>query len=217
MKIVGKSLIAYKCKAKERKKVSIIMKQALFQAFCILLCTLCIIFIPTEAEAAIYKDTIRLHILAPSDSTEDQTLKLKIRDRVLQKYGYILNETNSIENAARITEERIGDIEDDVHLWIRELGYSYTARVEIKNEWYSTREYADFTLPAGEYLSLKITIGEGEGQNWWCVMYPPMCLDASVKTESEYTAAEESLIKNDQYRVKFKLLEVSSELFKRRK
>ena len=181
------------------------------------MCTLCIIFIPTDAEAAIYNDTIRLHILAPSDSVEDQTLKLEIRDRILAKYGYAINGSRDIEEA-KITLEALADeIKSDCNNWISELGYSYSASVDFKNEWYGTREYSDFSLPAGEYLSLKITIGEGEGQNWWCVMYPPMCLDASLGAESSYSYAERSLIKNDQYRVKFKLLEATSELCKRRR
>ena len=193
------------------------MKQAVLRAICILLCTLCITLIPTEAEAAIYEDTIRLHILAPSDSVEDQALKLKIRDNVLKKYGYILNESKSIAEARALISQSEKDIQTDVNYWIREMGYSYTSSVELREEWYETRQYSDFTLPAGEYLSLKITIGGGEGQNWWCVMYPPMCLDASVGNAGDYSEAERTLIKNDKYRVKFKLLEVSSELFKRRK
>lgn len=193
------------------------MKQAVLHAFCILLCTLCIIFIPTEAEAAIYEDTIRLHILAPSDSVEDQTLKLEIRDKVLEKYGYVLNESKCVEDARTVLLCKADEIQRDIDAWIREMGYSYTSELTLGEEWYETREYSSFTLPAGEYLSLKITIGEGEGQNWWCVMYPPMCLEASVKKDVEYTEAEETLIKKDEYRVKFKLLEVSSELFKRRR
>ena len=193
------------------------MKQVLFHTFCILLCTLCIVFIPTEAEAAIYEDTIRLHILAPSDSAEDQALKLKIRDKVLEKYSYILNESASAEDAAETIRRNLSNIQSDVDSWICESGYSYTSTVEVEKEWHYTREYSNFTLPAGEYLSLKITIGEGDGQNWWCVMYPPMCLEASIKNEGEYTKTDEALIKNGGYRVKFKLLEASSELFKRRK
>lgn len=193
------------------------MKKALLPTICILLCTLCIIFVPTEAEAAIYDDTLRLHILAPSDSVEDQALKLRIRDRILEKYAYVLNYANSLEDAEIKVSKMLGDIENDCNEWIQELGYSYTAKAELINEWYGTREYSAFTLPSGNYASLKITIGEGEGQNWWCVMYPPMCLDASVKADDAYTKEEKNLISNNGYRVKFKLLEAASELFKRRK
>ena len=193
------------------------MKKALLPAICILLCTLCIIFVPTDAEAAIYEETLRLHILAPSDSVEDQSLKLKIRDRILNKYGHVLNLASDLEEAEGEIRSAVKSIEEDCNEWIAELGYTYTARAEITEEWYGTREYSHFTLPSGSYSSLKITIGEGKGQNWWCVMYPPMCLEASVNAEGAYTKEEKNLISGDKYRIKFKLLEATSELFKRRK
>ena len=193
------------------------MKKALLPTICILLCTLCIVFIPTEAEAAIYNDTLRLHILAPSDSVEDQALKLKIRDKVLGKYGTLLGGAEGLTEAENEISERLFEIENDCNRWIKELGHDYSARVSLNKEWYNTREYSSFMLPAGTYSSLKITIGGGEGQNWWCVMYPPMCLEASLGGETNYTKEEQNLISNDRYRVKFKLLEATSELFKRRK
>ncbi len=193
------------------------MKKALLPAICILLCTLCIIFVPTDAEAAIYEDTLRLHILAPSDSVEDQSLKLKIRDRILNKYGHVLNSASDLDEAEGEIRSAVKSIEEDCNEWISELGYTYTASAEITEEWYGTREYSHFTLPSGSYSSLKITIGEGKGQNWWCVMYPPMCLEASVNAEGAYTKEEKNLISGDKYRIKFKLLEATSELFKRRK
>jgi len=193
------------------------MRKVLLPTICILLCTLCIVFVPTDAEAAIYEDTIRLHILAPSDSVEDQTLKLTVRDKILSKYGNLLKSADGFDDAQEKICLSISDIEKDCNEWIRELGYSYTAKAELSEEWYNTREYSSFTLPSGSYTSLKITIGSGKGQNWWCVMYPPMCLDASLKKDTNYTEEEKNLITNERYRVKFKLLEAASELFKKRK
>ena len=193
------------------------MKKTLLPAFCILLCTLCIVFIPTEAEAAIYDDTIRLHILAPTDSVEDQALKLEIRDRVLEKYGTLLTGTSDFRDAMATIENELSNIRQDCEKWVSELGYSYTVAVELKEEWYGTREYSSFRLPCGEYLSLKITLGKGMGQNWWCVMYPPMCLEASLGKEVNLTSEEQNLITNDRYRVKFKLLETTSEILKKKK
>ena len=193
------------------------MKKALLPTICILLCTLCIIFVPTEAEAAIYDDTLRLHILAPSDSTQDQALKLEIRDRVLDKYGRLIGNFKNLTKAEDEAKKSLPEIEEDCERWIKELGYDYPVSVTLTNEWYNTREYSSFTLPAGNYSSLKITIGRGSGQNWWCVMYPPMCLDASLGEETTYSTEEKKLITGDKYRVKFKLLEVTSELFKKRK
>ncbi|MBE6536495.1 MAG: stage II sporulation protein R [Ruminococcaceae bacterium] len=193
------------------------MKKAILPTICILLCTLCIVFIPTEAEAAIYEDTVRLHILAPSDSIEDQTLKLKIRDKILLKYGSALSGSESVRDTEALLNKELSNIENDCNKWIRELDFDYSAKVTLCDEWYNTREYADFTLPAGVYTSLKITIDSGKGQNWWCVMYPPMCLDASLGEETTYSTEEKKLITGDKYRVKFKLLEVTSELFKKRR
>ncbi len=193
------------------------MKKTLLPAICILLCTLCIVFVPTEAEAAIYDDTLRLHILAPSDSVNDQTLKLEIRDKILSKYGYIMQKSASLNDAKSNIMALTEMIEADCNEWIRDMGYEYSAKAELVTEWYNTREYSRFILPAGNYLSLKITLGQGEGQNWWCVMYPPMCLDAALASEPYYSGEEQNLISNDRYRVKFKLLEATSEIFKKRK
>ena len=193
------------------------MKKALLPTICILLCTLCIVFVPTEAEAAIYDDTLRLHILAPSDSVSDQMLKLEIRDKILSKYGYIMQKSANFNDAKSNISALTEMIEADCNEWIRDMGYEYYAKAELVMEWYNTREYSCFILPAGNYLSLKITLGQGEGQNWWCVMYPPMCLDAAIGDEVYYSDEEQNLIANDKYRVKFKLLEATSEVFKGRR
>lgn len=176
----------------------------------ILVATLFIAVMPTDAEAAIYEDTVRLHILANSDSTEDQTLKLKIRDSILEKYGKTLSAFESIEDAEKELADELSDIESFADSKIRELGYDYKTNVTLVNEWYDTRHYEDFSLPSGYYTSLKIVIGEGGGENWWCVMYPPLCLDAAT-TNKSYSDAEELLI-SKKYNVKFKVLELISEI-----
>ena len=189
------------------------MKKIIFPTICILLSAMLIAVIPTEADAAIYEDTVRLHILAPSDSIEDQTLKLKIRDKVLLKYSSLLSDSKSSDEAKDKIKNSERLIRDDCEKWIAEEGYAYPVSVNLTYEWYETREYSDFVLPAGEYASLKIIIGEGEGQNWWCVMYPPLCLDAAIsKSEEKYTDEEYKLISKGGYRVKFKLLEVVSSI-----
>ncbi len=191
------------------------MKKILLPTLCLLISVLLIAVMPTDAEAAIYDDTIRLHILAPSDSAEHQALKFKIRDRMLEKYSDILSCTKNIDEAKSTVLSVAEDIKRDCEEWISEEGYNMSVSVELVEEWYETREYGDIALPAGEYTSLKITLGEGEGQNWWCVMYPPLCLDAALGEETSYTDAEKSLISKSGYRVKFKLLEVVSTVFSR--
>ena len=188
------------------------MKKAILPTICILMCTLCILFVPTEHDAAIYDDTVRVHILAPSDSIEDQTLKLKIRDMLLENYGSRLHSSEHSEAWDEINNSLM-EIQRDCEELIFNTGRDYSVSVQLVREWYSTRDYKSFTLPSGYYDSLKITLGEGAGQNWWCVMYPPLCLDAAIsENSSNYSEEEYLLITKDGYRVKFKLLELASEL-----
>ena len=192
------------------------MKNTILPAICILLCALCILFVPTEAEASIYEDTVRLHILAPSDSAEDQNLKLEVRDMILKKYGKLLSGAKSAEDAIEKVKGELTHIKADCERLILNTGYDYSVKVELKEEWFNTREYAAFSLPSGTYASLSVTLGGGEGQNWWCVMYPPICLEASVsESETAYSDSELSLITSGGYRMKFKLLEVASSIFDR--
>lgn len=190
------------------------MKKTVLPAICILLCALCILFIPTEAEASIYQDTVRLHILAPSDSIEDQNLKLLVRDFILKEYASKLSDANSSIEAEKKLIQLLPSIEADCKRFIIDTGYDYSVRAQIKDEWFNTREYGAFSLPSGRYVSLVLTLGEGQGQNWWCVMYPPLCLDASLSSSnSGYSENELKLISKGGYRIKFKLLEVSSAIF----
>ena len=186
------------------------MKKILLPIIMILASTLFIAVMPTDAEAAIYEDTVRLHILANSNSTEDQALKLALRDSILDRYGKTLSAFESIEDAERELSDTLVDIEAFADSKIKELGYDYKTDVTLTNEWYETRQYESFSLPCGYYSSLKIVIGEGAGENWWCVMYPPLCLDAATSSKS-YSDAEELLI-SKKYNVKFKVLELISEI-----
>ena len=190
------------------------MKDLPIFAAVVLIATLLVAALPTEAEAKIYEDTVRLHILAESDSDEDQALKLYLRDKLLEKYGATLSSLKSKEDAESTLTKMLDGIRSDAVGWIRERGYDYSVAVTLTEEWYGTREYEDFTLPSGIYTSLKVVIGEGEGKNWWCVMYPPLCIEiAKEENAPAYTDEEIGLITQDGYRVKFKLLEIISSLF----
>ncbi|MBE6532636.1 MAG: stage II sporulation protein R [Ruminococcaceae bacterium] len=188
-------------------------------AITLLIATMMLAAFPTDAEAQIYDDTIRLHILANSDSSEDQGLKIAVRDRLLTEYGEQLRQGGSYEEAEMMINNVLPEIEESVEEWIKEFGFDYDARATITVEWYETREYEGFTLPAGYYTSLRIIIGEGEGQNWWCVMYPPMCMGIACESEPaddgviDYTKEEITLIKSGKYNVKFKILEELSRAF----
>lgn len=173
--------------------------------------TLMLAVMPTEAEAAIYEDTVRLHIRAESDGEYDQAIKLEIRDRVLAEYGDALSVCTSGEGAMGELSDMTDEIEKSVELWLSELGADYGASVRVGTEWFDTREYEEFTLPKGYYDALIIELGSGDGQNWWCVMYPPMCLDMAT-SDTLYTDEETRLIASGKYNVKFKLLELVSEV-----
>lgn len=186
----------------------------------ILALVLVITVIPTDKEGAIYEDTIRLHILANSDSKSDQELKLKIRDRLLGKYGTALSGAVSKDDAESLISSLSSDIERDIEEWIRECGEEYDAKISLGTEWYERRSYDGFTLPEGYYTSLIVSIGEGDGQNWWCVMYPPLCLGIATEDAPAddallgYTDEQITLIEGKKYTVKFKLLEIMSRTFK---
>ena len=182
-------------------------------ALFLLLITLIIAMIPTDAEAAIYDDTVRLHIRARSDSDGDQAVKLEIRDRLLEKYGDTLA-CGSTEEAVELLRLKTEEIRAAVDGWLYELGCDYTAEVYLGTEWFDRRDYGEFCLPAGEYASLIIELGGGEGANWWCVMYPPMCLDVALSERVSYTEEEKWLISGGKYRARFKLLELAAELMR---
>ena len=187
------------------------MKKLLLPTVTVLLCALIIAVFPTEADAAIYRDTVRLHIIANSDSEEDQNLKLAVRDGILEKYGTLLSANENAKAAAANISALLVQIEECAKGIVSELGFDYGVKAILTEEYYETRDYGDFSLPAGKYASLQITIGNAEGKNWWCVMYPPMCLGASVEDSSGYTKTEVGLI-GGKYKVKFKILELISRL-----
>lgn len=193
------------------------MKNIICGTLAILVATFIAAAMPTEAEARIYEDTLRLHILAASDKKEDQELKLAIRDRLLEKYGEALSGERSVADAASKTQLLLSNIEADCERWVKEYGYDYAVTAELCTEWYETRDYEEFSLPKGEYLSLKIKIGAAEGKNWWCVMFPPLCLDVATQTPKNdmpsYSKEETALISDKKYNVKFKLLELFSGAF----
>ena len=194
------------------------MKGFIYSIAVLLLVTAVIAAIPTESEAAIYEDTVRLHILANSDSEADQKTKLEIRDRILKKYSTALGGYSSADEAEEEGARLMSSIECDVNSWLSELGADYGCRTSLSREWYGTREYEDVTMPKGVYRSLVIELGSGAGKNWWCVMYPPMCLGIATDTAPKddamisYTEEETKLISGGGYKIKFKLLEVASEI-----
>ena len=158
-------------------------------------------------------NVLRLHILANSDSDEDQSLKLKIRDRVLEKCPEIFDGTD-ISAAASKAKEKLDALLAAAREVIAECGFDYDVRANVTDMYFEAREYDGFTMPAGEYAALRIEIGEAKGKNWWCVMYPPLCLPAAEKTTEDYFTEKQCdmLGSPKKYKLAFRLLELAEEL-----
>ena len=135
-----------------------------------------------------------------------------MRDEILKNFARELSVFESTEEAKAELEKKLPEIKSFSDEKLRELGSPYKCEVTLSEEWYDTREYESFTLPAGYYTSLRIIIGEGDGKNWWCVMFPPLCLDAALSAPS-YSNEEELLI-TKKYNIKFKILELVSEIMR---
>ena len=123
----------------------------------------------------IAQSVFRLHVIANSDSKEDQDLKYKVRDKVLEYMNEISMDCSSKEEVILLAEEHKEEFKKIAEDVIKENGYDYTVNISIGNFDFPTKTYGDISLPAGEYDALRIEIGEAKGQNWWCVMFPPVC------------------------------------------
>lgn len=132
-------------------------------------------------------EVLRLHIPANSDSEYDQNIKLALRDHVLEKYGAALSGCASLAEAEGAVEALLPEIERDCCNFLAERGAGYSARAELTEMYFTTREYDRVILPAGNYTALRITLGSGEGHNWWCVIFPSLCLPAVSEPDDELT------------------------------
>lgn len=157
---------------------------------------------------------VRLHVLANSDSQADQALKLKVRDRILEVAEPLLEDSSDREEAEIALTAALPQLEQAAEAEIAAAGYDYSVTARLEETEFPTREYDGFSLPAGEYLALRVVIGAGEGQNWWCVVFPPLCAAASADVPAVAVAAglsedQVSLItEEDQgYQLKFKAVE----------
>lgn len=122
---------------------------------------------------------LRLHILANSDSADDQALKLQVRDRILAESAGLLDHIKNKTDAQNAIKAAIPRLKTAAADEIKKQGYNYSVNVEMVHMYFTTREYTTVTLPAGDYDSLRVTIGSAAGHNWWCVIFPPMCLPAA--------------------------------------
>lgn len=146
-------------------------------------------------QQALADRVVRLHILANSDSEEDQALKLQVRDRVLDRAAEILTESADRAAAERALRAALPELESLAADEIALRGYDYPVTAELADTAFPTREYDGFALPAGRYLALRLVIGAGEGHNWWCVVFPPLC--TAVSSDLAQTAMAAGLTEDD--------------------
>lgn len=160
----------------------------------------------------IRQEVLRIHILADSDQEADQAVKLQVRDAVLEAINQDFSGDGTLEGTIACLEGEMDRIEETANEVLAEAGMLYQAKAELTEMYFTTREYerngSTFSMPAGRYQALRITLGSGEGHNWWCVAYPPMCIDAAV--EGQAAVVEQEILELGQtpvYKPKLALVE----------
>ena len=163
------------------------------------------------------ENVLRMHVIANSDSKEDQALKLKVRDAILERGKELFDGSLRAQEAKARLEPKRDELIKTAQDVIKNEGYDYPVTVEVVNEYFATRAYGEMTMPAGKYNAIKVIIGKGEGKNWWCVMFPPMCLPAAQNRTREnidvfLDEGEARVVKsNIKYEPRFKIVELIEE------
>lgn len=202
-------------------------KKLLICAFLILAVAMVAGLFPVHGEEEIYDTVVRLHVLANSDSDADQALKLKVRDRVIELVSPAVENCSSQSEAIAAIGGIMNELESAAAEVIATEGYDYPVSILIGEEYYPTKTYETCAFPSGEYVSLRVCIGEAEGQNWWCCLFPPLCLSAATDSSDEdnedafasvgLTGEQYKIITETdkpKYKVRFKILETIQGLFK---
>ncbi len=164
-----------------------------------------------KTSESISDEVFRLHIIANSDSEDDQKLKLLVRDRVLEEGRGIFENCDSLEDIILKCRDNLDILTKAAEECVSENGYDYDVNAYIDKEYFNTREYESITLPSGIYNALKIEIGEAKGHNWWCVMFPAICLYSVSETELNEILTEEEvelINSNNKYEIRFKVVEI---------
>lgn len=175
-------------------------------------CLVCTALWAEATQVRLASQVIRLHILANSDSEEDQALKLEVRDRVLETTSALLAGETEPQAAAVLLDQHLDDIAQTAAQEISAQGHDDRVEVRLEQTWFPTRQYQGISLPAGNYLALRVLIGEAEGHNWWCVVFPNLCLPAVSERALEastLTPGQISLLQEEEtsYVFRFKTLE----------
>ena len=176
--------------------------------------------LPVSGEHRIYEDVLRLHVIAESDGEEDQALKLKVRDAVLECVSGAVADCCSFEEANVRVGTMLADIRAAAETCVRENGGDCGVAVELSPEKYPRRDYGSSCLPAGVYQSLRVTLGNGEGKNWWCVLFPTVCIrfaegaDEDAYIAAGFTPEEYRIITGESggWKIRFRILEILADV-----
>lgn len=189
--------------AKKRFEISIILG---------LIFSLLLSFTSFDASCSeIKREVLRLHVLANSNSDEDQQLKLLVRESVLEQSEYVFAHSNNKDEALLSAKNNLEKIVSSAQQTVYENGYDYTVTGEVSKSYFPQKEYDNFTLPAGYYDAVRIKIGKAEGKNWWCVLFPEVCLSASANLGEALSSSSTDAVQNPQnYKVRFKVVEIIS-------
>ncbi|NME82629.1 stage II sporulation protein R [Clostridium sp. SM-530-WT-3G] len=178
---------------------------------------------------------IRFHVIANSDSSEDQNLKIKVKNQVIDYLYPYLNNSKSLDESRRIIKANMPEVEKIAEKVIKDNNYNYDVKIQLSRENFPEKSYGNIVLPQGNYEAFRIIIGSGQGKNWWCVMFPPLCFVDESKAEVEYDKVEERInseselntVSNDEkieldehksesdncVQIKFKFIEIIEKLF----
>ncbi|NFO32041.1 stage II sporulation protein R [Clostridium botulinum] len=164
---------------------------------------------------------IRFHVIANSDTNEDQSLKLKVRDEVINYLYPYLNKSDSLDESREIIKNNFEEVKLIAEKVIKENNYNYDVDIELSRENFPEKAYGNIVLPQGNYEAFRIIIGSGQGRNWWCVMFPPLCFVDESKAKIEYEKTQNKIKEEvnkkdskDNIKIKFKVVEVIDNLLK---
>lgn len=160
------------------------------------------------------ENILRLHVIASSDREEDQALKLAVRDAVLEEASRWCADAGSLQEANAQVCTHLESIVNSAQHIVDESGFSDQVTATVTEEFFPTRQYEGFTLPAGRYRALRVVIGEGQGHNWWCVVFPALCLPAASGEDvlAQLPQEQREVVENREVRVSLKFLEIYEEL-----
>lgn len=166
-----------------------------------------------DASNDISTKVLRMHVLANSNSIDDQRLKIAVKNNILKSTQELFTDCDNLEESIKIAQSNTELIKASAQEVIKKYNKNYDVKVYVDNEFFDVREYKDFTLPSGNYNTVKVVIGEGKGKNWWCVMYPAVCISAcSDDFDKALTKEEKKLITSKKYIPKFKILEIINKI-----